>query len=120
MNKSIQTLMMTIALSTTTILASGGHAHDAHGGHSHHHAPVSEEKIKEKALSMVDSFVKKNVIDKSWASSKIDTMEKKVVHGNEEWIIILKNTTLKDKTKEKLYVFLTLSGRYIAANHTGK
>lgn len=119
MKKSIKALTMIITLTTTTLFASGGHSHDAHGGHSHH-APVSQDKAQEKAFSMVHSFVKKKVIDKSWSSAKLDTIEKKMIQGKEEWLIVFTNTIIKDKSKEKLYVFLTLSGRYIAANYTGK
>lgn len=119
MKKLIKTMIMIIALTTTTVFAGAGHSHDADGGHSYQ-APVNKTVAKEKALNVVNSFVKKNVIDKSWSSSNIDTAEKKVSHGNEEWVVIFINNKIDDKKKQKLYVFLTLSGRYIAANYTGK
>lgn len=36
------------------------------------------------------------------------------------WLIIFINEKITNTSKQKLYVFLTLAGDYIAANFTGK
>lgn len=36
-----------------------------------------------------------------------------------EWVVIFNNQKISESDKQKLYVFLTLNGEYIAANHTG-
>lgn len=118
MKKLIQTTLMTIVLTTTSLFASGNHSHDANGGHGYQ-APVNQTVAKEKAHKVVNSFIKKNVINKSWSSASINSAEKKVIKGNSEWVVIFINNKINDKMKQKLYVFLTPSGQYIAANYTG-
>jgi hypothetical protein len=118
MKKIIQTTLMTIALATTSLFASGGHTHDANGGHSYQ-APVNQEVAQEKALNVVNSFIKNNVVDTSWSSASINSIEKKAIKGNNEWVVIFINNKIGDEKKQKLYIFLTPSGQYIAANYTG-
>ena len=119
MKKLIKAMIIVIAVAGTTLFASGGHSHDENGGHHSYTTPVNKTVAKEKAFEVVNSFIKKNVIDKSWSSSSMDTAEKKVINKNEEWVVIFINKKIKDKKKEKIYVFLTPSGKYIAANYTG-
>lgn len=40
--------------------------------------------------------------------------------GDTEWVVVFVNDKIADTDKQKLYVFLTLGGDYIAANYTGK
>ncbi len=37
-----------------------------------------------------------------------------------EWLVIFNNENITDEEKQTLYVFLTISGEYIAVNYTGK
>jgi hypothetical protein len=117
MKQIIKTIAFTLTLATTPLLAGAGHEHTADGGH--YHAPVNKTVAIQKAQKVVNNFIKKNVIDKSWSTSNWDTAEKKIIKGNEEWVVIFINEKIEDKTKQKLYVFLTPTGKYIAANYTG-
>ncbi len=117
MKQIIRIIAFTITLAMTPLFAGAGHSHTAGGGH--YHAPVNKAAAKQKAQKVVNSFIKKNIIDKSWSLAKLSSVEKKVIKGNEEWVVIFINNKLPDKNKQKLYVFLTPSGKYIAANYTG-
>ena len=59
-------------------------------------------------------------LDKNWASTTVSSSEKKMFDGRQEWVVSFVNEKVTDAKKRTLYVFLTLSGDYIAANYTGK
>ena len=100
---------------TAAFAGSGG------GGHSHAPAkPVSEAQALEKATSLVKGFVLKEKIDASWAEVVPTVGIKKQMKSGEEWVITFDNPKVEDKAKQALYVFLSLSGDYLAANYSGK
>lgn len=97
--------------------AGAGHDHE-HGSHSH--GPVSADKAQAKALKKVEFLASKGTVASSWTSAKFEKAEKKTFGKNIEWVVSFKNDKVKDKSKQTLYIFLSLDGRYIAANYTGK
>ena len=102
---------------STTAIAGGGHNH----GHGHGPAatPVNQATAKTNATKEVASLVKRKKLDKSWSDVKVNSIEKQTFNGKAEWLVTFVNSEVTDKTKQKLYVFLTLSGDYIAANYSG-
>lgn len=105
-----------LSLSALPALAGSGHDH----GHSHSNTPVNQEKAQVNATEIVAALVKRSKLDKSWDSIKSSSVEKITVKGNPEWVVVFVNKNITDADKQKLYVFLTLGGDYIAANFTGK
>lgn len=99
-------------------MAGSGHDHDH--GHSHSYTPVNQEKATENANDIVTALVKRKKLDISWSSIKASSVEKISVKGNPEWVVVFVNKNIADADKQKLYVFLTLGGDYIAANFSGK
>lgn len=93
-------------------LAGPGH------GHSHGNPAISLEKTKAIGRYHVERLVKSKKIDASWSSSTYAKSEKKKFGKKVEWIVIFENKSgVKGK---KIYIFLNLSGEYIAANFTGR
>ena len=109
-------LSLTIGLFSMTATAGGGHDH----GHGHSHSPVDQATANSKATKIIASFIKQKTLEKSWAPSIVISSEKKTFNGKQEWVVSFVNKKVTDAKKRKLYVFLTLSGDYIAANYTGK
>ena len=105
---------------TYSAVAGSNHDHGHDHGHSHSHTPVNEVKAQANATEIVAALVKRNKLDKSWISVKADSVDKITVQGNPEWKVVFENKSITDAEKQKLYVFLTLGGDYIAANFTGK
>jgi len=105
-----------LSLSTFSTMAGSGHDH----GHSHSHGPVNQEQIGLNAVEIVKALIKRNKLNKSWKSTEATSIEKITVQGKPEWVVVFVNKKITDADKQKLYVFLTLGGDYIAANHTGK
>jgi hypothetical protein len=94
----------------------GGHSHDH--GHTHEKKLISKKEIKQNARLHVNRLIEKKKIDVSWKISKLADTQKKKFKSKMEWVVTFKN---KNGVKgKKLYIFLSLSGRFIAANFTGK
>ena len=96
------------------------HGHSHGDEHSHSHDLVNEDQAKKVASKNVARLAKKGKIDKSWTSVKPSSAEQKKFGKNVEWVVVFNNKNIKDSQKQTLYVFVSLSGKYIAANHSGK
>lgn len=108
-----------LGLLSFTAMAGSGHDH----GHGHGHSPslpVTQETATINATRIVGELARRNKLDGSWASVTASSVEKKVFKGRQEWVAVFINDKIADTKKQKLYVFLTLSGDYIAANFTGQ
>lgn len=92
----------------------GGHSH----GHSHGAPKVSKEKTGEIGRYHVERLIKAGKLDTSWKSSTLDKSEEKTFGKRTEWVVTFDNE--KGAKGKKLYIFLKLSGEFIAANFTGK
>lgn len=94
----------------------------AGSGHDHSHGPVTmatTEQVLEVANDIIASFVKANKIDSSFKEVTPSKPEKKNFKNGQEWIVTFKNAKIPDPKKNTLYVFISLGGKYIAANYTG-
>ena len=101
-----------------SVQAGGGHAHGP-GGHAAQ-KPVSSEKAIDLASKKVAELAKRGVIDKSWENAGSSEIEKKTYGPRKEWKVTFKNDKVKEASKQTLYLFYRLGGKYIAANYTGK
>lgn len=109
-------------IAMTVSLAAPGYAVAGGGGdcHFHGYAPAAETTVKQCAAKLKDNLVSSGKIDKSWQAVAQDKMEIVENKKGKEWKITLKNSAVKDKTKETLYLFYSLTGNFIAANFTGE
>ena len=89
-------------------------------GSGHSNTPVNQEVATTNATRIVAALVERDKLDKSWASMTASSVEKKTFNENPEWVAVFINNEITDPAKRMFYVFLTLGGDYIAANHTGK
>ena len=112
----IQTIIFCLALSFFSLVAIAGAGHD----HSHSHDPVSQKQAESIAIKSVSQLIDKGKIDKSWKSIGVTKSEKKQYGSEMEWVVIFDNKKISDPAKQTLYVFLTISGEYLAANYSGK
>ena len=87
-----------------------------HAHSDHHHGPpaLKETAALEVATLHVKELVAKGKLTKDWESSKHLKTEKRAYKGTREWVVSFKNK------KQILYVFMSLSGQFFAANFTGK
>jgi len=108
-------LLSALVLSTATFAGpGGGHSH----GHSHAAPAVSKEKTQELGKFHISRLVKDGKLEASWNEALYDQSEKKVFSGKEEWVVTFTNE--KSNKEKKLYIFLKVSGEFVAANFSGK
>ncbi|VAW45931.1 hypothetical protein MNBD_GAMMA04-1864 [hydrothermal vent metagenome] len=113
------TLVFASLFFSPPLLAGANHNHGDDHGHSHAPEELNQKAIKQKATEIIHSLIEKNKIDPSWATISANSAEKKSFDNRMEWVVIFNNPKITDMDKQKLYVFLTLNGEYIAANYTG-
>jgi len=89
-------------------------------GHSHSDPPVSQVVAKEKARKMVARLIDSKKLDGSWSSAKVSSAKTIFFKKYHEWEVIFVNKNITDPAKQKIYVFLTLSGEHVAINYSGK
>ncbi len=113
------------ALVAMPTLAGSGHEHSQSGGHDHGsahghaHGPVDKATVVKKANATLQRLVKAGKIDVSWDQMQPETVEKKIYAKGPEWVIVFKNSEVKEVSQQTLYMFYSLDGNYIAANYTG-
>jgi len=86
----------------------------------HSHTAVNQETIKLNARLIVIDHVAKNKLDNSWASIEASSAVKEKSTTNPKWKVIFINKNIANTNKRKYYVYLTLDGKFIAANFTEK
>lgn len=111
----IYTLAITTALYLFSFAAVAGSGHD----HSHGHAAITQEQAESIAIKNVAKLADKGKLDKSWTTVKAAKVEKKSFGGDPEWVVVFNNNDIADPEKRTLYIFLSIGGDYLAANHTG-
>lgn len=117
MKKYASTLVaLSLLLSTT------GPALSAEGTSCHFHgnAPATQNVVTQCALQRKTSLITSGKLDKSWDAVKPEKSELVDGKKGKEWKVSFKNATAPDTAKNTLYVFMSLTGNYIAANFTGQ
>lgn len=119
--KLVKIVTVLSLLVSASAFAEGGHSHGP-GGHSHGAAAavLTEDQAKEKSRAELARLVKATKLETSWNQAVFSAIEKKDVSGKQEWMVTYKNSAAAEKAKTELFVFLDLSGKFIAANHSGK
>jgi hypothetical protein len=112
----IQFLVFGLVLSIFSFAANAGSGHS----HSHSSEPVTEAQATQIATDSVRQLAVKGKLESSWARVKAAGVEQKTYGSKKEWVVVFNNGAVSDGSKRKLYVFLTLTGEYLAANFTGE
>ncbi len=109
-------ILTSLFLSTLSFAGpGGGHGHS----HGHHGTPkIAKAKTGELGRSHIERLIKSGKLNASWGSATFDKSEKKNFKGKAEWVVTFNNE--KGVKGKKLYIFLKLSGDFVAANFTGK
>lgn len=117
MNKTILATAFVAALSLSSAAQAGADA----SCHFHGSKPAAETAVLQCATQYKDKLVEGGKLEKSWqAVTKVDKMEQVDGKRSKEWKLSFKNPTAADKTKDTLFLFYSLPGNFIAANHTGQ
>ena len=112
MRRIIIYLVVLLAISVTGAYAGSGHSHGPK-------TEITESQASEQATKLVASIVEKGKLNASWNQVQPAKVQKKTLKNGLEWVITFTNPKEKDPTKQTLYVFFSLYGQYLGANHTG-
>jgi hypothetical protein len=91
----------------------------AHGDHTHKKA-IEKTQATDIAKTQVTRLISDGKLDATWKDAELVGTEKKKNKSTWEWLSTFRNSKEVDATKQTLYIFLTLSGEFVAANHSGK
>jgi hypothetical protein len=112
-------LLMITILVAGIFGAGGAMAAESSSCHFHGSKVATEETVINCATERKEILIKQGKIDPSWKMIKQDKIEMVDGKKGKEWLITFANPAVDDKTKEKLYLFFTSTGNFIAANFTG-
>ncbi|MEH6345371.1 MAG: DUF6488 family protein [Bermanella sp.] len=119
MKQAFISVFLTALLFSLPSLAGSGHGHDHGEAHDHSSAPITSAKATDKVKELIARLVNKGKLEKSWLAATAIKTDKKAFSKGPEWVVLYKNDQVADIKKQNLYVFYSLSGQYIAANHSG-
>ena len=114
--KSIVTFcLLVLFVAPSPVFAGAGHNH----GPKRQQIAITEAEAAKRAAKMVEVLASEQKIDASWVGIKESSVEQKKFNNIKEWQVVYNNDGIEDPSKRILFVFLSLSGEYIAANYTG-
>jgi Family of unknown function (DUF6488) len=109
------------AFAATLFASTAAHAGADANCHFHGAKPAAEATVIQCATQYKDKLVEGGKLERSWQSvSKVDKMEQVDGQRSKEWKLSFKNPSAADKTKDTLYLFFSLPGNFVAANHSGQ
>ena len=116
----MKNLLSITILTTALIFSSGAIAGENSSCHFHGNKIATEEIITNCAIERKERLITQGKIEPSWKT--VEPGKPELVEGKKgkEWLITFTDLAVTDKTKEKLYLFFTAPGNFIAANFTGK
>jgi hypothetical protein len=89
--------------------------------HFHGSKPAAQATVVQCAVQYKDKLVEGGKLEKSWQTvSQTTSIEQVDGKRSKEWKLSFKNPSATDKSKDTLYLFYTLPGNFVAANHTGQ
>jgi hypothetical protein len=115
MKTSMLTFALVFAFAATPALADEGSKCHFHGS-----KPAAESSVLGCANERKAALIKQGKLEASWSDIQPGKPEQIDGKKGKEWKLTFKNPAAKDKAKETLYMFYTLPGNFVAANHTGQ
>lgn len=100
-----------LAFPVAPVMAGAGHSHGPK-------VAISSEQAASQASKFLIRMIDAKKIDTSWRKITPGSVEKKTFSQSPEWVITFKNLTIKDPSKQTLYMFLSLYGDALGANYT--
>ena len=108
-----------LILMILVFFASPGYSGQEGPGH-YHSTDITKGQAEETANRVVSQLISRGKLDKSWSSVTPYSASKKEFKAGLEWVVHFINREIPDESKKNLYVFLTLNGKVLAANFTGR
>ena len=105
-----------LALALTFAAAAPAFAHPDHDMYEQENPRLLALKS---ASYVVERMVERNAIPASWRDIEPNNAVLRQRNNATEWVVTFENSAIANPAERTLYVMLTQSGVYIAANYTG-
>ena len=113
MKNLITTLLFLSFLTVTPAIAGTGHSHGEEEA-------ITSEQATSLASEKIKQLIDAGKIDTTWKEVKVSSIEQKTYSHDPEWVVKFTNNKISDASKQTLYMFFSLGGRYLATNYTGE
>ncbi|WP_455756793.1 DUF6488 family protein [Sulfurimonas sp.] len=118
----MKTLIILLTLNFTILYASDANNHNCNG-HNHKYEvlknEISKQSVKEIAKAEVIRLSLEKKIPKSWKNMPVSKIGKTHYGDTNDWKVGFNNLKIKNKTKQTLYIFVSVQGKVLGANYTG-
>ena len=85
-----------------------------------HNTLITNDQAATEAAVVIRKLVERGKLAKSWAEVQPSPAEQKVFKKGLEWVVSFTNPAEPSKEKQTLYVFISLTGKILAANFSGE
>jgi hypothetical protein len=119
MRTSAAAAISMLALATIPVRAQPA-MHSHNGGPAHSHSAVDRTQAEAHAQQIMLRMITRGIVEGSWRNVPPETAEIRQYATSSEWVVTFRNNEVADPAKRVIYVFLTQTGDYVAANYTGR
>jgi len=116
MTNLLKASLILLTLLFTSLSAKNGYDYYHYGNGGSNYKKLNKSSITQIAKAELKRLTMKKKVPKSWKSIQVSTIKKS---NTDDWKIVFKNENIKDKSKQKLYVFIGIYGKIKGVNYTG-
>jgi len=116
MTRPIKLLLLLLTLCFSTLHAKNGYDYYYYGNGGSSYKKLNKTSIIKIAEAEVKRLTMKEKVPQSWKSTPITTIHKS---NTDDWMVIFTNKKIKNKSKQKLYIFIGIYGKIKGVNYTG-
>ncbi len=91
----------------------------AHPDHDMYEMENPRLLVVSSAQYVVGTMVDRQILDQSWQNIQASSARLREREGLMEWVVIFRNDAAQDPAQRVLYVMVSPTGQYLAANYTG-
>jgi len=116
MTNLLKASLILLTLLFTSLSAKNGYDYYHYGNGGSNYKKLNKSSITKIAQAELKRLTMKKKVPKSWKSIPVSTIKKS---NTDDWQIVFKNENIKDKSKQKLYIFIGIYGKIKGVNYTG-
>jgi len=116
MTEPIKIVLVLILLNLTTLYAKNGYDYYHYGNGGASYKKLNKTSITKIAKAELKRLALKKKVPKSWKYIPIQTIHKS---NTDDWRVTFNNLKIKNKSKQTLYIFVSIYGKVKGVNYTG-
>lgn len=117
MAKLIKASLILLLLTSTALSAKNGYDYYYYGNDSSSYKKLNKTAISKIAKAEVKRLSMRKKVSKSWSLVPILSIKKS---ASNDWLVTFNNPKIKKKSKQNLYIFVSIYGQIKGVNYTGR